>query len=46
MPVDFPGWGRVYAFFRRRREHGLIAEFHDRLCGGVREREGREAGPG
>ena len=36
---------RVYAFFRRWREHGLIAEFHDRLRGKVREREGREAEP-
>ncbi len=45
MPADFPDWGRVYAFFRRRREHGLIAEVHDRLRGTVREREGREAEP-
>ncbi|WP_242438975.1 transposase [Streptomyces sp. CB00455] len=45
MPVDLPGWGRVYAFFRRWREHGLITEFHDRLRGRVREREGREAEP-
>lgn len=42
MPADFPAWGRVYAFFRRWREHGLITEFHDRLRGRVREREGRE----
>ncbi|MGW1047267.1 transposase [Streptomyces sp. NPDC002547] len=27
MPADFPDWGRVYAFFRRWREHGLITEF-------------------
>ena len=45
LPSDFPGWGRVYAFFRRWREHGLIAEFHDRLRGTVREHEGREAEP-
>ena len=45
MPADFPDWGRVYAFFRRWREHGLITEFHDRLRGRVREREGREAEP-
>ncbi|MEU8975612.1 transposase [Streptomyces monashensis] len=45
LPADFPGWGRVYAFFRRWREHGLIAEFHDRLRGKVREHEGREAEP-
>jgi transposase len=45
MPVDFPDWDRVYAFFRRWREHGLIAEFHDRLRGRVREREGHEAEP-
>ena len=45
MPADFPAWARVYAFFRRWREHGLITEFHDRLRGKVREREGREAEP-
>ncbi|MFD0267832.1 IS5 family transposase [Streptomyces sp. NPDC127106] len=45
MPADFPAWARVYAFFRRWREHGLIAEFHDRLRGTLREREGREAEP-
>ncbi|MFE5511723.1 IS5 family transposase [Streptomyces sp. NPDC056529] len=43
MPADFPAWARVCAFFRRWREHGLIAEFHDRLRGKVGEREGREA---
>ncbi|MGW8356873.1 IS5 family transposase [Streptomyces wedmorensis] len=45
MPADFPAWGRVYAFFRRWRECGLITEFHDRMRGKVREREGREAEP-
>ncbi|MGW1752352.1 IS5 family transposase [Streptomyces sp. NPDC002092] len=45
MPADFPCWPRVYAFFRRWREHGLIEEFHDRLRGKVREHEGREAEP-
>jgi transposase len=45
MPADFPAWGRVYAFFRRWREHGLIAEFHDRMRGRVREHEGREVEP-
>ncbi|MFJ2095532.1 IS5 family transposase [Streptomyces sp. NPDC087901] len=45
MPADFPCWGRVYAFFRRWREHGLIAEFQDRLRGKVREHEGREVEP-
>lgn len=44
-PADSPIWGRVYAFFRRWREHELITEFHDRLHGKVREREGRKAEP-
>ncbi|MEU2866198.1 IS5 family transposase [Streptomyces mirabilis] len=43
MPADIPDGGRVYAFFRRWREHGLITEFHDRLRGKVRECESREA---
>ena len=42
MPADFPPWDRVYAFFRRWRDHGLVREFHDRLRGRVRE----EGGPG
>jgi transposase len=45
MPADFPPWDRVYAFFRRWRDHGLVTEFHDRLRGRVREREGRDAEP-
>ncbi|MGW6691836.1 IS5 family transposase [Streptomyces sp. NPDC054961] len=45
MPADFPPWDRVYAFFRRWREHGLIVEFHDRLRGKVREKTGRDPEP-
>ncbi|MEL5957311.1 transposase [Streptomyces sp. CLV115] len=45
VPPDFPAWARIYAFFCRRREHGPIAEFHDRMRGTVREREGRETEP-
>ncbi|MFE3654635.1 MULTISPECIES: IS5 family transposase [unclassified Streptomyces] len=43
MPADFPPWDRVYAFFRRWRDHGLVREFHDRLRGQVRETLGRDA---
>lgn len=28
MPVGFPAWDRVYAFFRRWHEKGLVREFH------------------
>ncbi|MFE6156778.1 transposase [Streptomyces sp. NPDC057889] len=45
MPADFPPWDRVYAFFRRWRETGLLTEFHDRLRGKVREAAGREPEP-
>ncbi|MGI5135603.1 MULTISPECIES: IS5 family transposase [unclassified Streptomyces] len=45
MPVDFPAWDRVYAFFRRWREKGLAKEFHDRLRGRARVAAGREAEP-
>ncbi|MGX1117264.1 transposase [Streptomyces ambofaciens] len=45
MPADFPPWDRVYAFFRRWRDHGLVREFHDRLRGQVREKLGRDAEP-
>ncbi|MFJ1758661.1 IS5 family transposase [Kitasatospora sp. NPDC088134] len=45
MPVDFPAWGRVYAFWRRWRDRGLVREFHDRLRRKVRGSEGRNAEP-
>ncbi|MBZ2407266.1 IS5 family transposase [Streptomyces sp. L06] len=45
MPVDFPAWDRVYAFFRRWRRGGLIAELHDRLRRKIREQADREAEP-
>ncbi|WP_231976299.1 transposase [Streptomyces sp. 3214.6] len=35
MPADFAAWDRVYAFARRWRARGLLAEFHDRLRGMV-----------
>ncbi|MCG7203665.1 IS5 family transposase [Streptomyces arenae] len=45
MPADFPAWDRVYAFFRRWRDKGLIGEFHDRLRDRVREAAGRDREP-
>ncbi|GAA2605497.1 IS5 family transposase [Streptomyces axinellae] len=45
MPGDFPPLDRVYAFFRRWRDHVLVREFHDRLRGRVRQKEGRDAEP-
>ncbi|MFD9415699.1 transposase [Streptomyces goshikiensis] len=45
MPADFPPRDRVYAFFRRWRDRGLIREFHDRVRGQVRERAGHDALP-
>lgn len=45
MPADFPPWKRVYAFFRRWRDNGLIREFHDRLRDRARKAEGRNAEP-
>ncbi|WP_107308240.1 IS5 family transposase [Streptomyces qaidamensis] len=45
MPSDFPPWPRVYAFFARWRDAGLVAELHDRLRGAVREAEGRDQEP-
>jgi len=45
MPADFPPWDRVYAFFRRWRDHALVQELHDRLRAQVRTREGRDTEP-
>ncbi|WP_406470157.1 ATP-binding protein [Streptomyces sp. NBC_01615] len=42
MPADFPPWDRVYAFFRRWRDHALVKEFHDRLRARVRTALGRD----
>lgn len=45
IPGDFPPWDRVYAFFRRWRDHDLVKEFHDRLRRRVREQAGRDPEP-
>ncbi|MBP5891021.1 transposase [Streptomyces sp. LBUM 1483] len=45
MPADFPPWPRVYAFFARWRDTGLVTELHDRLLEAVRAGEGRSAEP-
>ena len=45
MPAGFPPWDRVYAFFRRWRDHGLVREFHDRLRARVREILGKDTEP-
>ncbi|MGW1954845.1 IS5 family transposase [Streptomyces sp. NPDC001920] len=45
MPCDFPPWPRVYAFFARWRDTGLVAELHDRLREAVRRAEGRDQEP-
>ncbi|WP_188302688.1 transposase [Streptomyces sp. CBMA123] len=45
VPKDLPAWDRVYAFFRRWRDCGLVAEFHDRLRSWVREAAGRDPEP-
>lgn len=43
--ADFSPWDRVYAFFRRWRDHDLVKEFHDRLRAKVREKLGRDTEP-
>ncbi|MEU6071202.1 IS5 family transposase [Streptomyces sp. NPDC047082] len=45
LPADFPPYRRVHAFARRWQVTGLLAEFHDRLCDRVREKEGRTVDP-
>lgn len=45
MPMDFPAWDRVYAFFRRWRDKGLVKEFHERLRGKVRQAADRDPEP-
>ncbi|MYX22122.1 MULTISPECIES: transposase [unclassified Streptomyces] len=45
IPAGFPPRDRVYALFRRWRDHVLVKEFHDRLRGRVRGKTAREAEP-
>ncbi|MCX4919960.1 IS5 family transposase [Streptomyces sp. NBC_00687] len=45
MPSDFPPWPRVYAFFARWRDAGLVTELHERLREAVRTSEGRGPEP-
>ncbi|MFJ8110999.1 hypothetical protein [Streptomyces sp. NPDC096132] len=39
-PVEFPPRDREYVLFRRRRDHGLVKEFRDRLRGQSAKRWG------
>ncbi|MFD1277726.1 IS5 family transposase [Streptomyces kaempferi] len=45
MPADFPSWPRVYAFFVRWRDTGLVTELHEGLREAVRRSEGRAPEP-
>ncbi|WP_245697094.1 transposase [Streptomyces phaeochromogenes] len=45
MPADFPPWPRVYAFFARWRNTGLVTELHERLREAVRRSQGRAPEP-
>ncbi|MGC0334812.1 transposase [Streptomyces sp. SAI-170] len=45
MPSEFPPWPRVYAFFTRWRDAGLVTELHERLREAVRTGEGRSPEP-
>jgi transposase len=45
MPADFPPWDRVYAFFARWRDRGLVGELHDRLRAHCRRAAGRDSEP-
>ncbi|MFG2846056.1 IS5 family transposase [Kitasatospora sp. NPDC048296] len=45
LPVDFPPYKRVHAFFTRWRDTGLLTEFHDRMRAAVRTAQGRDPEP-
>jgi transposase len=45
LPVDFPPWAAVYAFFQRWSQRGLPCRLVDRLRGRLRVRAGREVEP-
>jgi transposase len=45
LPVDFPPWEAVYAFFQRWSQRGLPQRLTDRLRGQLREAVGRDRQP-
>jgi transposase len=45
LPVDFPPWEAVYAFFQRWSQRGLPQRLTDRLRGRLRMALGRDAQP-
>jgi len=45
MPVDFPPWDSVYAFYQRWNERGLPQGIAARLRGRLRAHHGRQAEP-
>jgi transposase len=45
LPVDFPPWEAVYAFFQRWSQRGLPQRLADRLRGRLRAALGRDAQP-
>jgi transposase len=45
LPVDFPPWGSVYAFYQRWSRRGLPQELAARLRGRLRELRGRNREP-
>ena len=45
LPIDFPPWGAVYAFFERWQARGLAETLVHRLRRKLRVHQGRTAGP-
>jgi len=45
IPVDFPPWRAVYAFFERWGQRGMPQQLADQLRGQVRKGLGRDAEP-
>jgi transposase len=45
LPVDFPPWEAVYAFFQRWSQRGLPQRLTERLRAGLRRGMGRQAQP-
>ena len=45
LPVDFPPWGSVYAFYERWNRRGLPQQLAGRLRGRLRAHQGRQEEP-
>ena len=45
LPKEYPPWQTVYGYFRTWLNDGAWQRIHDRMCGDLRQKEGRHRQP-